>query len=135
MNAFTKFKCTPLLSINLSAFNVMQQRVIRNVAKRSIKREMQAYLAQRWELASASNIKLSVNLRELNSEQLHTLCTPMYIFDGPVSHISSYTQYLGWIETGTGDIPGQYSTLTPLCREALVLYRVGVAPQGLQLRG
>ena len=93
---------------------------------------MQAYLAQRWELASASNIKLSVNLRELNSEQLHTLCTPMYIFDGPVSHISSYTQYLGWIETGTGDIPGQYSTVTPLCREALVLYRVGVAPQWLQ---
>ena len=53
----------------------------------------------------------------------------IYIWYSEVSYIHTYTQCRGWIENGASSIAASHhNTLPPLCREALLLYRTGVAP-------
>jgi len=128
MDLLAKFNCKDLLSSNLRSFNSEQQRSYRKTAKRSITRNVHNHFAHGWlQPSSAITCKLSTKLKELDDPMdFSTVCIPMHLYDGSTSYIHTYTQCRGWLESGS--TISSYNILQPLCREALLLYRTGVAP-------
>jgi len=101
----------------------------RKRAKTALKRAVQRQWAQSWMHSLSPTGKLSPYLNSLHTtQQLGTVCLPMHIYDGSLSYVHTYTQHLGWVDSGACNASGHYCTLPALCREALLLYRTGVAP-------
>ena len=82
-------------------------------------------------MGKSATCKLSPQLLTLTAGnqygKLEVICTPMHMYDGATSYIYTYTQWLGWVESGAYN--ANHSYISPLCREALLLFRTGVAPQ------
>ena len=129
MQLFSTFHCTSVLSENVRAYSAGEQRMHRKRAKLALKRAAQHQWAQGWVRSLAPTGKLSPHLAALSNSQLRTVCIPMHIHDGSLSYIHTYTQCRGWVDSGVRNTNGQYCSLPALCREALLLFRTGVAPQ------
>jgi len=131
MNIFNTLDCQSILSDNLHTFTLAQQCNYRKVVGKRLQRALKSRWAQEWVSCQSATCKLSPQLLTLTAGnqygKLEVICTPMHMYDGATSYIYTYTQWLGWVESGAYN--ANHSYISPLCREALLLFRTGVAPQ------